>query len=128
MKKKVYGDIRALVEHCVSTNERCLFLIVGDKSRFQVANLHYLLQRVSGKKPNVLWCYKKSLEVSSHQKKRQKLANKLAKKGLYDETTESPYELFLRTTDIKYVYYRDSQKVLGQTFSVLVLQVFFIKN
>uniref|UniRef100_A0A3B0MNS2 RNA cytidine acetyltransferase n=1 Tax=Theileria annulata TaxID=5874 RepID=A0A3B0MNS2_THEAN len=124
MKKKVSGDIRALVEHCVSTNERCLFLIVGDKSRFQVANLHYLLQRVSGKKPNVLWCYKKSLEVSSHQKKRQKLANKLAKKGLYDETTESPYELFLRTTDIKYVYYRDSQKVLGQTFSVLVLQDF----
>ncbi|UKK02219.2 hypothetical protein MACK_001574 [Theileria orientalis] len=124
MKKKVSGDIRALVEHCVSTNERCIFFIVGDKSRFQVANLHYLLQRLVGKKPNVLWCYKKSLEVSSHQRKRQKLANKLAKKGLYDENTESPYELFLRTTDIKYVYYRDSQKVLGQTFSVLVLQDF----
>ncbi|BAM39964.1 uncharacterized protein TOT_020000231 [Theileria orientalis strain Shintoku] len=124
MKKKVSGDIRALVEHCVKTNERCIFFIVGDKSRFQVANLHYLLQRLVGKKPNVLWCYKKSLEVSSHQRKRQKLANKLAKKGLYDENTESPYELFLRTTDIKYVYYRDSQKVLGQTFSVLVLQDF----
>lgn len=124
MKKKVSGDIRALIEHCVSTNERALFVIVGDKGRFQVANLHYLLQRVSGKKPNVLWCYKKALEVSSHQRKRQKVAKKLAQKGLYDESTENPYELFLRTTDIRYCYYRDSQKVLGQTFGVCVLQDF----
>lgn len=124
MKKKVSGDIRVLVEHCVSTNERALFIIVGDKGRFQVANLHYLLQRVSGRKPNVLWCYKKALEVSSHQRKRQKMAKKMAQKGLYDESTENPYELFLRTTDIRYCYYRDSQKILGQTFGLCVLQDF----
>ncbi|KAK1444783.1 N-acetyltransferase 10 [Babesia gibsoni] len=124
MKKKVTSDIRSLVEHAVSTGERCLFVIVGDKARLQVANLHYLHQRVSGKKANVLWCYKKNLEMSSHQRKRHKAQKKLAYRGMYDEATEDPYEVFLRTTEIRYCYYKESQKVLGQTFGLLVLQDF----
>ncbi|GBE59212.1 ATPase domain containing protein [Babesia ovata] len=124
MKKKVTSDIRSLVEHAVETGERCLFVIVGDKGRLQVSNLHYLHQRVSGNKARVLWCYKKSLEMSSHHRKRHKLQKKLAYRGLYDEATEDPYELFLRTTEIRYCYYKESQKVLGQTFGFLVLQDF----
>ncbi|GIX61623.1 ATPase domain containing protein [Babesia caballi] len=124
MKKKVTSDIRSLVEHAVSTGERSLFVIVGDKGRLQVSNLHYLHQRVSGAKAKVLWCYKKNLEMSSHQRKRHKAQKKLAYKGLYDEATEDPYELFLRTTEIRYCYYKESQKVLGQTFGFLVLQDF----
>lgn len=124
MKKKVTSDIRALVEHAVSTGERSLFVIVGDKGRLQVPNLHYLHQRISGSKAKVLWCYKKNLEMSSHQRKRHKTQKKLAYRGLYDEATEDPYEVFLRTTEIRYCYYKESQKVLGQTFGFLVLQDF----
>ncbi|KAK2197895.1 bifunctional tRNA(Met) cytidine acetyltransferase TmcA [Babesia duncani] len=124
MKKKVSNDILALVEHCIKTRERCLFMIVGDKARLQIANLHYLLQRVSEKKASVLWCYKKALEVSSHKQKRKKMTKKLAMKGLYDEETENPYELFLRSTDIRYCYYKESHRILGQTFGMLILQDF----
>ncbi|EDO08001.1 GNAT acetyltransferase 2 family protein [Babesia bovis T2Bo] len=124
MKKKVTSDIRSLVEHSVSTGERCLFVIVGDKGRLQVSNLHYLHQRVSGSKAKVLWCYKKNLEMSSNARKRHKLQKKLAYRGLYDDVTEDPYELFVRTTDIRYCFYKESQKVLGQTFGFLVLQDF----
>ncbi|GFE53064.1 tRNA(Met) cytidine acetyltransferase [Babesia ovis] len=124
MKKKVTSDIRSLVEHAVSTGERSLFVIVGDKGRLQVPNLHYLHQRVSGTKAKVLWCYKKNLEMSSNARKRHKIQKKLAYRGLYDEATEDPYELFVRTTDIRYCYYKESQKVLGQTFGFLILQDF----
>lgn len=39
----------------------------------QVVNLHYMLSKASVKaRPNVLWCYKKDLYLSSHRKKRMK--------------------------------------------------------
>lgn len=41
----------------------------------QVVNLHYMLSKASVKaRPNVLWCYKKDLYLSSHRKKRMKQA------------------------------------------------------
>ena len=36
MKKKVDPRVRALIESCVATNHRSLFVIVGDKGRHQV--------------------------------------------------------------------------------------------
>ena len=36
MKKKVDPRVRALIEACVATNHRSLFVIVGDKGRHQV--------------------------------------------------------------------------------------------
>lgn len=37
---------------------------------------------------------------------------------------DDPFEIFLNTTDIKYVFYRDSHKVLGNTYGMVVLQDF----
>ena len=52
---------------------RGLFVVVGDKGRDQVVNLHYMLSRAAVKaRPSVLWCYKKDLGLSSHRKKRMK--------------------------------------------------------
>lgn len=36
MRKKVDSRIRTLVENCVKTGQRSLFVIVGDKGRDQV--------------------------------------------------------------------------------------------
>jgi hypothetical protein len=65
MRKKVDSRIRTLVENCVKTNHRSLFVIIGDKGREQVVNLHYMLSKAVVKaRPNVLWCYKKELHLS----------------------------------------------------------------
>lgn len=57
--------IRTLVENCVKLRQRGLFVIVGDKGRDQVVNLHYMLSKASVKaRPTVLWCYKKELYLS----------------------------------------------------------------
>ena len=45
-------------------------------------------------------------------------------KGLYDPNEENAFELFITSTDIKYVYYHETQRVLGNTFGMLVLQDF----
>jgi N-acetyltransferase 10 len=65
MRKKVDSRIRTLVENCVRLNQRGLVVLVGDKGRDQVVNLHYMLSKAAVKaRPSVLWCYKKDLYLS----------------------------------------------------------------
>lgn len=59
VRKKIDPRIRALIEANVSENHRSLFVIVGDKGREQIVNLHYMLSKATVKtRPSVLWCYK----------------------------------------------------------------------
>ena len=65
MRKKVDSRIRTLVENCHKLGQRSMFVIVGDKGRDQVVNLHYMLSKTAVKaRPSVLWCYKKDLYLS----------------------------------------------------------------
>jgi N-acetyltransferase 10 len=75
-------------------------------------------------RPSALWCYKKELGFSSHKQKRMKQIKKLKGSGLYNQDVDDPFETFVASTDIRYCYYKDSHKVLGQTFGMLVLQDF----
>ena len=50
------------IQNGVASGHRTLFVLVGDKGRDQVVNLHYMLSKASVKtRPSVLWCYKKDL-------------------------------------------------------------------
>eukprot|EP00359_Climacostomum_virens_P004036 CAMPEP_0204906730 /NCGR_PEP_ID=MMETSP1397-20131031/6127_1 /ASSEMBLY_ACC=CAM_ASM_000891 /TAXON_ID=49980 /ORGANISM="Climacostomum Climacostomum virens, Strain Stock W-24" /LENGTH=829 /DNA_ID=CAMNT_0052075733 /DNA_START=819 /DNA_END=3308 /DNA_ORIENTATION=+ len=73
---------------------------------------------------SVLWCYKDELSLSSHKQKRMKQINRAKQRGLWDEDVDDPFELFISSTEIRYCYYKDSHKVLGRTYGMLVLQDF----
>jgi N-acetyltransferase 10 len=49
---------------------------------------------------------------------------KLQNKGLYDKSEENTFDLFISSTDIKFCYYHETQRILGNTFGMLVLQDF----
>ena len=125
MRKKVDARIRTLVENGVKNNERTMFVLVGDRGRDQIVNLHYMLSKAVVKsRPNVLWCYKKDLYLSSHKKKRAKQIKKMQNSGLMDSENEDPFSLFVASTNIRYCYYADTQKILGNTYGMAVLQDF----
>jgi len=124
IRKKVAPQIRDLAERNVTLRERSMYVIVGDSGRDQVVNLHYMLGKLTSKKPSVLWCYKKELGFSSHTRKRVKDSKKSMKAGMYDANVEDPFEMFQRTTDIRYCFYRDTEQILGKTYSMCVLQDF----
>lgn len=125
VRKKVDQRIRTLVENGVKLHQRSLFVIVGDKGRDQVVNLHYMLSKTTVKaRPSVLWCYKKDLYLSSHRKKRMRQIKKMAQRGLLDPEKEDPFSLFVASTDIRYCYYSETHKILGNTYGMLVLQDF----
>lgn len=125
MKKKVDPRIRQVLQNAVSNNHRALIVLVGDKGRDQVVNLHYMLTKMSLQaRPSVLWCYKKELGFSSNRKKRMKIIKKRIKQGLLDPDKDDPFELFISSTTIRFAYYSESHKILGNTYGMCVLQDF----
>ena len=125
VKKKVDPRVRGLIEDGVRKNHRSMFVLVGDYGKNQVENLHRILSKVRVKaRPSVLWCYKKELGFSTHRKKRMNEIKRDKSRGLHDPDVDDPFDLFISTTDIRWTYYKDSEKVLGQTFGMCVLQDF----
>lgn len=125
MKKKLDPSIQDLIEVSVKRGHRSFFVLVGDHGKDQVENLHRILCNARVKaRPSVLWCYKKELGFSSHKQKRMKELKKEEKRGLRDPDRDDPFELFITTTNIRWTYYKDTDKILGQTFGACVLQDF----
>ncbi|XP_060530901.1 RNA cytidine acetyltransferase isoform X2 [Cylas formicarius] len=75
-------------------------------------------------RPTVLWCYKKELDFSSHRKKRMKQLQHKIKVGKLSVNEDDPFELFLSSTKIRYCYYSETHKILGNTYGMCVLQDF----
>nr|XP_006819163.1 PREDICTED: N-acetyltransferase 10-like [Saccoglossus kowalevskii] len=125
VRKKVDNRIRIQIENGVTTKKRSFFVVVGDKGRDQVVILHHMLSKSQVKaRPSVLWCYKKELGFSSHRKKRMRQIQKKIKSGTLDLKDDDPFELFIAATNIRYCYYSETHKILGNTFGMCVLQDF----
>ena len=48
---------------------------------------------------------------------------KKVRSGKIDVNEDDPFELFVTATDIRYCYYHETHKILGNTFGMCVLQV-----
>jgi N-acetyltransferase 10 len=71
------------------------------------------------------WCFRGKLTaVRSHRKKRENKIKKEIKRGIRDPNTEDPFELFVSLHNIRYVYYKETDKILGNTYGMCVLQDF----
>ncbi|KAL0629057.1 RNA cytidine acetyltransferase [Plecturocebus cupreus] len=124
-RKKVDNRIRILIENGVAERQRSLFVVVGDRGKDQVVILHHMLSKATVKaRPSVLWCYKKELGFSSHRKKRMRQLQKKIKNGTLNVKQDDPFELFIAATNIRYCYYNETHKILGNTFGMCVLQDF----
>lgn len=61
--------------------------------------------------------------MCSHKKKRMNQIKKMMQRGLLDPEKDDPFSLFMASTNIRYCYYADTHKILGNTFGMCVLQV-----
>ncbi|RPB01528.1 DUF699-domain-containing protein [Choiromyces venosus 120613-1] len=80
-------------------------------------NLHYILRSADPmQNKSVLWAYKKDFLGFS------------IKPGVLDDNTEDPFELFISLTNIQYYYYKETEKILGNTYGMCTLQDFEAMN
>ncbi|XP_046636526.1 RNA cytidine acetyltransferase-like [Daphnia pulicaria] len=125
VRKELDKRIRTLIETGVKQGHRSMFVVVGDKAQDQTVILHNILSKTTIKsRPNVLWCYKKDLGFSSHRQKRMKQMKQKRKQGKVDINEDDPFELFILSTNIRYCYYAETHKILGNTFGMCILQDF----
>ena len=53
-----------------------------------------------------------------------KKIKKQMNKGVFELNDENAFDLFISTADIKFCYYNETQRILGTTFGMLILQDF----
>ncbi|KAI1827131.1 DUF699-domain-containing protein [Xylaria intraflava] len=125
-RKEVDSRIPTLIRNCIQSNQRGLFLLVGDESKDVIAKLYHILINLNLKgNKSVLWAYsKKLLGFTSHRAKREKKIQKEIKRGIREPNTEDAFELFVSLSDIRYTYYKETDKILGNTYGLAVLQDF----
>ncbi|KAL9020612.1 MAG: hypothetical protein Q9185_002198 [Variospora sp. 1 TL-2023] len=125
-KKAVDSRIPALIRNGIQEKKRTFFIIVGDHAKDTIVHLHYIMSSVNIKQnKSVLWAYKKDLlGFTSHRRKRENKIKKEIKRGIREANTEDPFELFLTLHNIRYVYYKETEKILGNTFGMCILQDF----
>ncbi|XP_037622753.1 RNA cytidine acetyltransferase [Sebastes umbrosus] len=125
VRKKVDNRIRVQIENGVALQHRTIYVVVGDRGRDQVVILHHMLSKAAVRaRPSVLWCYKKDLGFSSNRKKRMRQLQKKIKTGTLNLNQDDPFELFIAATNIRYCYYNETHKILGNTYGMCVLQDF----
>ncbi|KAI0243522.1 N-acetyltransferase 10 [Massospora cicadina] len=119
-KKALDPRIVTLIKNNVQTRHRSMFVIVGDKGKDQVVNLHWLLSQTRvASRPTVLWCYKKDLGFTSNRKKREHKIRREVKRGIREANEEDPFEIFRLRHE-----HPESHKILGTTYGMCVLQDF----
>ncbi|KAG7917552.1 hypothetical protein KL927_002295 [Ogataea polymorpha] len=125
-KKALDSRIAALIRNGVDTRERSFIIMVGDRSRNQIPNLHYLMMNANLKmNKSILWAYKKKLlGFTSHRKKREDKIKKEIKRGKREPNELDPFEVFITNQQIRYVYYKETDKILGNTYGMVILQDF----
>lgn len=106
--------------------KRSFIVVVGDRAKDVIVHLHYIMSSVDIKQnKSVLWAYKKDLlGFTSHRKKRENKIKKEIKRGIREPNTEDPFGLFVTLHNIRYVYYKETEKILGNTFGMCILQDF----
>ncbi|CCF60285.1 hypothetical protein KAFR_0J02210 [Kazachstania africana CBS 2517] len=126
VKKAIDARIPALIRNGVQEKQRSFFVIVGDRARNQLPNLHYLMMSADLKmNKSVLWAYKKRLlGFTSHRKKREAKIKKEIKRGTREANDQDPFEGFISNQNIRYVYYKETEKILGNTYGMCILQDF----
>lgn len=104
--------IITLLKNSSANNHRSVFVLIGENSRRQIPNIATLLARNSCKSfDSVIWCYKDPSVVSEAE---------AAKDGEEIDKVKD----FYRSKDIQFINYSQTEKILGQTVDMLVLQDF----
>jgi N-acetyltransferase 10 len=125
-RKAIDSRIPALIRNGIQERKRSFIVVVGDRAKDVIVHLHYIMSSVDVKQnKSVLWAYKKDLlGFTSHRKKREAKIKKEVKRGIRDPNTEDPFEVFVTLNNIRYVYYKETEKILGNTYGMCILQDF----
>lgn len=116
MKKKNNVAISNLLTYITKKRHRAVLLINGPNCRDQIPFIHYLWSKNSTQnRSNILWCYKKKKKVD---RKNTTSNNSTVYSG------QKKKEKFFDSTTIRYCFYHETKKIVGNTYGLCILEDF----
>lgn len=95
-----------------SLGHRTIFVLIGEGSKDELPNLHDRLSRISPLN-GIIWCYKNS----------ETAGNTVLKKSKISED-DSLLMKWIKIHDPEYVIYKESNRILGRTCDMLIMEDF----
>jgi N-acetyltransferase 10 len=120
MTQSIDARIEYILRLGISNNHRSLMVLIGSNAEQRLPTIHRLLSKHSiSPIDSVIWCHKNEV---TKKKSRALSAAKKSKQRIEDG--EDELSVFMKTSDIEFIEYRESERILGQTVDMLVLQDF----
>lgn len=102
----------------------CSFLLIYQVKWIAGCNDTFLLFFLSTNFSHLKFIFKDlCFTLCSHRKKRMRQITKKIKSGRIDVNEDDTFELFIAATNIRYCYYAETHKILGNTYGMCILQV-----
>ncbi|WUR04213.1 RNA cytidine acetlytransferase (KRE33) [Vairimorpha necatrix] len=113
MSKNIDDRIFSLVKYSNYVNHRCFFVLIGEHTKVHIPAIYNILSSNSTRSvESIIWCHKNKNIV------------KEVKTAQNSEEDQSKLNEFFKAQDIQFVSYNESEKILGQTVDMLILQDF----
>ncbi|KAI0121133.1 GNAT acetyltransferase 2-domain-containing protein [Xylariales sp. AK1849] len=125
-RKELDSRIAALIRNGSQEKKRSFFVLVGDRPKDVIVNLYHIMSQFDLRQnKSVLWAYKtKLLGFTSNRKKREIKIKREIKRGIREANDADAFELFVSLHNIRYVFYKETEKILGNTYGMCILQDF----
>eukprot|EP00792_Barthelona_sp_PAP020_P004976 TRINITY_DN2437_c0_g1_i1.p1 TRINITY_DN2437_c0_g1~~TRINITY_DN2437_c0_g1_i1.p1 ORF type:complete len:1010 (-),score=304.74 TRINITY_DN2437_c0_g1_i1:205-3210(-) len=114
---KIDNRIRKLISNGIQLGHRSIFVIVGELAHERIVTFHQIMHHLSpAQKAKFLYCCYRKVKFQTNVEKLKKKRKK--------DSKDNEFRNFIMSQNLRYCKYKDTNKILGQTFDVLILQDF----
>lgn len=112
--------IQSFFEMNAGRNHRSFVALLGEHAKTQIPTIHRALKGHShGAVETVVWCHRNDATRRAGREVSAKKQKSGAKEG-----SEDAVAMFIKANDIEFIEYRESERMLGRTVDMLILQDF----
>ena len=122
IKKSIPPQLIDLIQNGIDNHHRSLVVMAGSYGADRIPALSTILHKKLSTVPSVLWCYSKEANISSNRQKRNKQMTQKKANGTLNEDLANSIDLFFSSNQVQYAKYSDTQRILGKTYNMLILQ------
>ncbi|TBU18756.1 putative P-loop ATPase/acetyltransferase fusion protein [Ordospora colligata] len=116
------GTIQSFFEMNSRRNHRSFVAVMGEGGKDKLGQIHKALQDNSfGTVGAIVWCHKN--DVVKKMNKEAEIMKKQKSNYATDECNDDVFS-FIRSNEIDFIEYKESERILGRTVDMLILQDF----
>ncbi|KAB7507756.1 RNA cytidine acetyltransferase [Armadillidium nasatum] len=128
-KFKADEHLKTVIDNCFISGHRSLIFLYDDPDSSnnygqKIMLIHHLITKNFKERPSVLWCHQKDSATPKIPKRKLKELEKEIKSGKTTISRDNALGVFMLSTAITFTSFMETEKILGRTFGMCVIQDF----